>query len=321
LQNADPEEIANSGFDLIVMDYSYDGSEDGEYSPQEIQLIKSGGVIPIAYLSIGEAEDYRFYWRDEWSENPPDWLGKENPEWEGNYPVKYWVDEWKDIIFSYLDRIISQGFAGVYLDRIDSFEYWSDPDNGEDIVLSEEDAAIKMINFVLEIAEYCRETRGLSNFYIIPQNGERILEYDKNGIYLETISGIGIEDLWYKGLDPNPAQVVEERIQYIDQVAIAGKIVLSIDYVDDGSGYKGENKERIDDYVSKAREQGYIPYVGQSDRALDELVIIPGVQPYKPSEDNEYSVLGVNMGWVYLVLGPVTVVIILLLIRIRRSVK
>lgn len=33
-----------------------------------------------------------------------------------------------------------------------------------------------MIEFVEEIAEYCREVKGITDFYIIPQNGEIILE-------------------------------------------------------------------------------------------------------------------------------------------------
>jgi cysteinyl-tRNA synthetase len=40
--------------------------------------------------------------------------------------VRYWEDAWQQIIFgtdsSYLDVIISQGFDGVYLDKIDSYE-------------------------------------------------------------------------------------------------------------------------------------------------------------------------------------------------------
>jgi len=124
LQNASPEEIAKGGFKLIVIDYSRDGSDDGAYSREEIESIKHAGKIPIAYISIGEAEDYRFYWNESWFENPPDWLGPENPDWEGNYAVKYWDERWKRIVFAYLDRIISQGFSGVYLDKVDEFEYW-----------------------------------------------------------------------------------------------------------------------------------------------------------------------------------------------------
>jgi cysteinyl-tRNA synthetase len=55
-------------------------------------------------------------------------MAEENPEWEGNYKVKYWEKEWQDIIFgnedSYLQKILDAGFDGVYLDIIDAFEYF-----------------------------------------------------------------------------------------------------------------------------------------------------------------------------------------------------
>jgi len=310
LQGADPDQIAASGFDLIVMDYSVDGTEETKYTPQEIQKIKNAGIIPIAYISIGEAEDYRFYWQDEWYTNPPEWLGNENPEWPGNYPVKYWYNEWKQIIFSYLDKIIEQGFEGVYLDRIDSFEYWSDPNNGEDIYLPEKEAAIRMIEFVEEIARYCREIKGLLNFYIIPQNGERILEYDENGTYLGIISGIGIEDLWYNGIDPIPPEITNSRILYIDMVAKANKPVFSVDYVDDGSGYSGENKERIDDYYSKALAKGYIPYAARVDRELDELNIIEGIQPRKDNREEPSIFSTYSQYWLMII--PIATIIIII---------
>ncbi|MGQ4892854.1 MAG: MJ1477/TM1410 family putative glycoside hydrolase [Candidatus Njordarchaeia archaeon] len=279
LQNIDPNEIVSSGFELVVMDYSRDGTNETAFSRSDIQMIKDAGVVPIAYISIGEAEDYRFYWNKTWSTDPPVWLGKENPEWPGNYPVKFWYLEWKKIVFKYVDIIISQGFAGLYLDKVDVFEYWSDPDNGENFTMDEEQVAELMINFVVEIAEYCRVNRSMPDFLIIPQNGERILEYDEDEEYLDAISGIGIEDLWYIETESIPTNATLERIHYIDIVAKANKLVLSVDYVDDGTGYVGENKARIDDYINKAREKGYIPYAAKADRALDELNIIPGVQP------------------------------------------
>ena len=51
----------------------------------------------IAYLSIGEAEDYRFYW----NKKKPNWIVKENENWEG----KYWSPEWKSIIKKYQKKI------------------------------------------------------------------------------------------------------------------------------------------------------------------------------------------------------------------------
>ncbi|WP_456367601.1 MJ1477/TM1410 family putative glycoside hydrolase [Thermococcus sp.] len=267
LQNASPEVIAESGFDLVVMDYSRDGSDETAYTREEIEEIKKAGVIPVAYISIGEAEDYRFYWNESWRENPPEWLGPENPEWKGNFAVKYWSDEWKRIVFAYLDRIIEQGFSGVYLDKIDEFEYWSDKGYDENW------AAGEMINFIVEIANYTRSKAG-ENFLIIPQNGERLLEYD--GRLLNVVSGWASEDVFYNGLEPSPWR--DEKLPLLDGVVKAGKPVLVVDYVDDGTK-NPENIARIRYFVKKARKRGYIPYAAKTDRELDELVVIPGIQP------------------------------------------
>ena len=37
--------------------------------------------LVLAYLSVGEAEDYRAYWKKGWKEKPPAWLGPESPVW------------------------------------------------------------------------------------------------------------------------------------------------------------------------------------------------------------------------------------------------
>ncbi len=85
-----------------------------------------GSRLVICYMSIGEAENYRFYWQNSWNSSKPQWLEAENPDWAGNYKVRYWYPEWQAIIFgnsnSYLDRILSAGFDGVYLDIVDAFE-------------------------------------------------------------------------------------------------------------------------------------------------------------------------------------------------------
>ena len=92
--------------------------------------INGGNRLVIAYMSIGEAEDYRYYWQKEWKSSPPSWLAGENPNWLGNYKVRYWDLVWQDIIYgndnSYLKKILDAGFDGVYLDIIDAFEYFED---------------------------------------------------------------------------------------------------------------------------------------------------------------------------------------------------
>lgn len=35
----------------------------------------------LVYLSVGEAEDYRPYWKAAWKKRPPAWLGSSNSAW------------------------------------------------------------------------------------------------------------------------------------------------------------------------------------------------------------------------------------------------
>lgn len=55
-------------------------------------------------------------------------MAAENPDWPGNYKVKYWNEDWQKLIYknndSYLNKISTAGFDGVYLDIIDAFEYF-----------------------------------------------------------------------------------------------------------------------------------------------------------------------------------------------------
>ena len=285
LQNALIPEIIASGYKFAIIDYSRDGSDAGRYHADEIRGMVERGITVLAYLSVGEAEDYRYYWDEAWDADrdgtpdpgAPDWLGQANPDWPGNYRVRYWDPSWQRIVLSYLEKVLAQGFSGVYLDTVDSFEYWSDPHNPEGEALPVDEAAHRMIAFLLRIARYARERA--PRFLIVPQNAERILDFDVNGSLLTTVSGWGVEDLFYWGTEPTTPEWRAERFPYLDHVIAAGKFVLSMEYVDDGTGYRGANLERIMDYVTEARARGYRTYVARAARALDEIVIIPGIQP------------------------------------------
>ncbi len=123
--------LAATDYDLIIMDAFFG---DTLLTAADIGPLKTkhggGRRIVVAYMSIGEAEDYRYYWKENWSENPPDWLGDENPDWPGNYKVYYWDASWQAVICgagdSYLQRILAAGFDGVYLDLIDAYEYFEE---------------------------------------------------------------------------------------------------------------------------------------------------------------------------------------------------
>ncbi len=122
-------ELKNTDYDIIIIDLFFNEEILTSFDIEQLKLKKNGRKrLVICYMSIGEAEDYRYYWRAEWETNPPSFLCEQNPNWPGNYKVKYWDPLWQSIIYgnetSYLKKIIDVKFDGVYLDIIDAYEYF-----------------------------------------------------------------------------------------------------------------------------------------------------------------------------------------------------
>lgn len=121
--------VSATNYDALITDLFF---EETQLSSTEIadlrKKLNGGSRLLIAYMSIGEAEEYRYYWQSSWKKGNPGWIKKENPDWPGNYKVRYWDSEWQDLLFgshdAYLDRILQAGFDGVYLDIIDAFEFF-----------------------------------------------------------------------------------------------------------------------------------------------------------------------------------------------------
>ncbi|MBN2662152.1 MAG: endo alpha-1,4 polygalactosaminidase [Bacteroidales bacterium] len=118
-----------TNYDVVIMDLFHNEDEFTADEINELKTKQNGGKrLIICYISIAEAEDYRYYWNLEWNKDEPDWLGDENPSWKGNYKVKYWETGWQNIIFgndnSYMKKIIDKNFDGAYLDIIDAFDYF-----------------------------------------------------------------------------------------------------------------------------------------------------------------------------------------------------
>jgi cysteinyl-tRNA synthetase len=268
LQRARPDRIGETAFDLVVVSISAAGG-----SREQIENLKhspGGDKLILCYMSIGQAENYRFYWQREWSRNPPPWLDKADTVWAGDYWVQYWHPEWQAIIYgspeSYLDQILELGFDGVYLDRVDTYYYYQEQ--------GWETAAQEMVDFVLDFTEYAREK--VPGFGVFPQNAEELGMLFPD--YLAAVDGIGVEDLYYgypRDHEPSPADWTAERETILDQWVEAGKLVLTIDYTG--------KPDQIADAYARALEHGYVPYV--TDRSLGRLRINRGFEPDKdPSE-------------------------------------
>ena len=259
LQDIKIEELKNNSSDLVVIDYSKDGLDETAFTKAEIKSLKDEGKVVLAYLSIGEAEDYRFYWKDSWNENPPSFLGEENPDWAGNYKVKYWEKAWwKEVIRPYLKKIISAGFDGVYLDIIDGYHYYGEKDG------KMKKRANQMVRLVKKIAKFSRRKQG-QEFAVFPQNGSSILDDASTKFknrYLKVIDGIGIESLYYNVYSEDDKAYRTEKLA---ELSAKNKLILNVEYID---------ASKYNDYFDtlESSELNIVGYPAHPDTALDELI-------------------------------------------------
>ena len=273
LQNLRTSRIA-AGMDLLVVDYSRDGSDKKAFTARDVEKLRrrrdGSKRIVLAYLSIGEAESYRYYWWRLWRFIGPSWLGRENARWKGNYPVRFWQSGWQRIIMqpdrsaldallerympwrkAYIDKILEAGFDGVYLDRIDVYGEWAGVRNNADR---------DMERFVAVLSAYAKTRK--PGFLVVPQNGEELLRF-KN--YRRVIDGVAKEDLFY-GINgdgrKNAARQVARSLDDLQQAAHGGLPVFVVEYLDDGA-----QAQRLL-VRQEAQDQGII--LNFAARALDE---------------------------------------------------
>jgi cysteinyl-tRNA synthetase, unknown class len=258
LQAPDIDALVASPYAFVVIDYSRDGSAAGEFAPQDIERLRAAGKTVLAYLSVGEAEDYRFYWDPTWP-----FLSDENPDWPGNYAVEYWDDAWWSLaIEPYLDRILAAGFDGVYLDRVDAYWWWHE-ERGMDVRL----AADRMVALVERVADHARSRAG-AGFVVCPQNALGLLDDasdDARRRYVATIDAVGVESLYF-----NYASADDQayRLAKLGELDALGKRVFLLEYVAEADWT--ELFARV-----SASGLGMVGYPAAPDALLDELVLAP----------------------------------------------
>ncbi len=78
--------------------------------------IGARGGLPIAYLNIGEAEAYRWFY----PEILKDWMLAPNPNWKDHFYIDVNKPGWHTLLIrKVLPAIFHKGFSGVFLDMVD----------------------------------------------------------------------------------------------------------------------------------------------------------------------------------------------------------
>lgn len=120
--------IQATNYDLILVDLFFN---DQAFTAQEINALKTknngGKRLVIAYLNIGSAENFRYYWKRHWKLHQPEWIKKKYAGYPDEYWVEFWHPQWQRILFghadAYLDRILQSGFDGAYLDNVEAYYF------------------------------------------------------------------------------------------------------------------------------------------------------------------------------------------------------
>ncbi len=174
----------------------------------------------LGYFSIGEAEDYRDYFKT----IPAAALGPENPQWAGNYQVAYWTPEWRDVATAYTHEVLAAGFDGIYLDVVDEYQQQWAKTNAPGGAAGAEQAMADLVKF---LADYARAKNPEFQFWA--NNAEELLA---NQTYFSIIDGMFKENLYYT--DSGSKQAVDEvqwSLGLLQPMLAADKDVIAIEYV------------------------------------------------------------------------------------------
>ena len=303
------QELIDSEAGWKSVEPTVNGRPSGDLSPAEVAAMRSRPDEPctsvvMAYLSVGSAENTRGYWRDEWLDPlgrpvpgvAPGWLGPANLEMEGRYSVRYWHRGWKDLLFgtpagpnrSAVDRVIDQGFDGVYLDAVDAYSFWSSirPE------VSRRVARERMVRLVEQVATYARVTRGVSGFRVVARNAHDIVlddlgqPDDLRDRYGAVIDGIGLDNLFFDGTRRLAPEESERRLEGVSHVfenrlypaAIGfGPRLFAVDFVLRGANLNSAaNRARATSFLELCGARGIVGYAARADRVLDEVVVLGG---------------------------------------------
>ena len=120
--------IDATNYDVLLIDLFYGDSILTTTDLNQLKTKPNGNRrLVLAYVNIGAAENWRYYWQDDWELHSPLWLKKPYEGYEDEIWVKFWKKEWQDIIFgnddSYIKKAIDTGFDGAYLDNVEAYYF------------------------------------------------------------------------------------------------------------------------------------------------------------------------------------------------------
>jgi len=203
------------------------------------------GRLVLAYLSLGEAEEWRWYWR-EVRDKP--WVLPENPAWAGDHFVDPRSEEWRRLVVRRIAaRLIAKGYDGFLLDTLDTVDFLLDQHP-----LRYEGAARGMVGIVRDLR------RRYPQAVIVANGGFSFIE--GFAPYVNAVMLEGVRSTW-AGAEKHARRRRPDETAWIDarlrRAKALGLPVLALEYVDRNDAKAAAEVER------EVRALGCIPFLGQ----------------------------------------------------------
>ncbi len=206
------DQLVGSHFDMYVLEPVV--TENGEENFDIAQLVddirqynittRNVNPIILAYIDIGQAETWRWYWDGSWDNSNPSWIvGGDPDDWDDCYVVEYWDQTWENIVIyghngiSHIEESLKAGFDGIYMDWVEGFDDTRVIQNAN---AQGVDPAVAMFDFIQKIRDYARNDSLNKNpdYLIVAQNASNLYE-ENSSRYVSLIDAIACEGVWYDG--------------------------------------------------------------------------------------------------------------------------
>jgi cysteinyl-tRNA synthetase len=239
--------LAAGGYDLAVIDLARDAGS-AYFTSNELRRLQAPGTRVLAYFEIGSLENFRPDFAS-LRRRHPDLFLNEWSAWPGEYFVRYWDARWWDLaIRPRIDRALTTGFDGVFLDSTGAFEEI----DGELVPGGSREAlAERMADLIVAISAYGKASR--AGFMVFPNNSPQLQRYPG---YVNAIDGIAMESLFFRRTGARCDQpYCASDLESARALRAARKIVLAIDYTD--------APDEIADVCDRYRREGFVGYVAE----------------------------------------------------------
>jgi len=251
------DEIMNSNASLFIIDYSSDGTDKKAFTKTQIDNLRNSGKTILAYLNVGAAENWRYYWK----KLDKGIILSPLQGWQGEYYVKYWYDSWISIVKEYLGKIVNAGFDGVMFD-------WANIYMSQTLQIdtkkSQRDLKYAMADTLRKVMSTYPNLK-----YAFVNGDDLLVEFPD---LIKYVRYVVVESVFFSNLKSKVGtQEFENRIKTLTTLTQQNVIVLSVEYIDNGNPLDKENASRIKDYIRMCKGYGFLYYIAKSNQKLDTI--------------------------------------------------